>query len=516
MQDLPTEETIRSALQASHARLRKQHELFVQFGVESLACKNYDSLQTKACEVVARGMCTTYAKILKYRAEDDQFVLAAGVGWAPEDIGNATVGADEGSPAGYSYMTERPVISNHLGQEHRFRTPSLLKKYGIERAINVPIRGTAAAIGILEADSSDGEDFIESDLVFMEGIANILSMTAERLALSKERFDDNPYSESVLNSSLDCVKIISRDGHVEFFNESGLCLMGLDHLDQVKGTRWDELWPMEARTLVLKALSDAAQGNTHRFESCCPTAKGEPKWWDVTVSPIRNNDNQIEKFIAVSRDISERHAQESMLKALIDAQSERLDQNQLMMEEVHHRVRNSLHLVNALLLLQANMSHEEPVKLQLQTAARRVLAVSSVHEHLNHSRNYDEADPRQYLERLLQDIGQAFGDRPIHLNSTLHKVPAERLAPLGFIISELVVNAMKYGKGDVTVDVAEQADHGLVTVIDQGDGFPDTYPKPTGTGLGTRLVKNYAGFGSDAISVDRTAPTSTIRVKFRL
>ena len=76
-----------------------------------------------------------------------------------------------------------------------------------------------------------------------------------------------------------------------------------------------------------------------------------------------------------------------------------------------------------------------------------------------------------------------------------------RNAPLGLVISELITNSLKYGKGTVEVSVRGQGDHALITVTDEGDGFPESYPKPTGTGLGMRLVKSYSGYGSLAITV---------------
>ncbi|GAI27189.1 unnamed protein product, partial [marine sediment metagenome] len=184
MQQLPVDETIRAALKKTHARLHRQHELVVEFGVMSLKAADLDLLLTRACEVVAEGMSTRFSKVLQ-PAEDGEgegFVLTHGVGWDASDIGRATVGGDVASPAGYALATYRPVLSNHLGMENRFRTPELLKKYGIERAINVPIRGLLSPFGVLEADSSNGDDFVESDLVFLEGISNVISMAVERIS----------------------------------------------------------------------------------------------------------------------------------------------------------------------------------------------------------------------------------------------------------------------------------------------------------------------------------------------
>ncbi|MBK5006791.1 sensor histidine kinase [Pseudomonas sp. S32] len=516
MPELSTDEIIRAALQISHTRLRKQHELVVGFGVQSLKLTDLDQLLDQACEIAAKGMDTLFAKVLRPVPGEPLLVLANGVGWKAADIGTATVGADEASPAGYAFATNRPVISNHLGEELRFRTPSLLREYGIERAINVPVRGVTGTFGILEADSRDGDDFIESDVVFLEGLANIISMAIERLAVQFESKTSPAYSESVLNASPDCVKILSRDGRVEFFNAAGLCRMQIDSLDTVSGQPWVNLWPEGSRPVVDNALARVAAGESVRFESFCPTAKGEPRWWDVTAAPILDPQGHIDKIIAVSRDITERHEQEARLEALIDAQNVKLTEKGLHLEEIHHRVKNSLHLVNTLLILQANLSNEEAVQSQLQIAANRVLTIATVHERLYQNAYCEGVSASEYLSGLVGDIGKAFAERKIELQIETFQLSSERMAPLGLVVSELVTNALKYGRGLITVNVTRDGKDAAIVVTDEGDGFPDSYPKPSGTGLGMRLVKSYSGYGAQAIRIDASAPFSTIRVRFKL
>ena len=225
MQQLPVDETIRAALKKTHTRLHRQHELVVEFGVMSLKAADLDLLLTRACEVVAEGMCTRFSKVLQPAEDGEGFVLTHGVGWDASDIGRATVGGDVASPAGYALATYRPVLSNHLGMENRFRTPELLKKYGIERAINVPIRGVLSPFGVLEADSSNGDDFVESDLVFLEGISNVISMAVERISAGVDVPVPDPYSETILNASpywatyKECFRVFRciRIGHVRRF-----------------------------------------------------------------------------------------------------------------------------------------------------------------------------------------------------------------------------------------------------------------------------------------------------------
>lgn len=515
MQQLPADETIRAALKKTHARLHRQHELVVEFGVMSLKATDLDHLLTHACEVVAEGMNTRFSKVLQPEEDGESFVLSHGVGWDAHDIGRATVGGDVASPAGYALATYRPVLSNHLSRESRFRTPALLKKYGIERAINVPIRGVLTPFGVLEADSTDGDDFVESDLVFLEGISNVISMALERISAGAEVPLADPYSETLLNASPDWVEILTPSGEIEFMNEAGLSFLATQ-LPDVRGQRWHDLWPEESRSLVREAVGKVSAGESTRFEAYCPISADDPKWWDVTVAPILGAGGEVERIIAVSRDITERHQYEAQLLSLIEAQNSRQNRSDLYLEEIHHRVKNSLHLVNTLLLLQANLTPDAAVKLQLETAAGRVVTIATVHERLYQAAEDQEVRARDYLKALLGDLGKALADRKILLEADDFVLPPERMAPLGLVISELMTNALKYGKGCIDVIVKHAGDHAQLTVRDEGDGFPDNYPKPTGTGLGMRLVKSYSGYGSAAVMVDRQDSKSCIHVRFKL
>jgi two-component sensor histidine kinase len=85
-----------------------------------------------------------------------------------------------GSPAGYALQTGKPVISNHLENEERFRTPELLVEHGIRRAMNVILQGDGLPFGVLEVDSRSEGEFGEHDITFLQGVANILGMAIEQ------------------------------------------------------------------------------------------------------------------------------------------------------------------------------------------------------------------------------------------------------------------------------------------------------------------------------------------------
>jgi two-component sensor histidine kinase len=87
---------------------------------------------------------------------------------------------------------------------------------------------------------------------------------------------------------------------------------------------------------------------------------------------------------------------------------------------------------------------------------------------------------------------------------------------LGLVTAELITNALKYGRGKVSVELERVDDAVRLTVEDEGEGFPEDFPKPRGTGLGMRLVRTYAGRGSDSVAVDRSVSFSRITVTFKV
>ena len=162
-------------------RLRiRQQELLAELGVLALQRTSFTDLLNHTARMTAEGLDAEYCKIMEYIPADKRLLVRAGVGWGEGVVGNATVGADLDSPAGFALQTGKPVISNHLENEERFRTPELLAEHGIRRAMNVILQGDGLPFGVLEVDSQAEGEFGEHDIAFLQGAANILGMAIEQ------------------------------------------------------------------------------------------------------------------------------------------------------------------------------------------------------------------------------------------------------------------------------------------------------------------------------------------------
>ena len=123
------------------------------------------------------------------------------------------------------------------------------------------------------------------------------------------------FNRSLLDASPDCVKVLDLDGCVLIMNTPGLCAMEIDDFGAVCGQEWRALWPADARGDIEQSLARASTGQVSSFQAYCPTAKGTPKWWEVTVSPIRDSGGgRIVRLLSVSRDVTERKKAEDALQ----------------------------------------------------------------------------------------------------------------------------------------------------------------------------------------------------------
>jgi len=167
------------ATRALQQRIRQQ-EILAELGVMALQGKPFLELLNETVRLTAEGMNAEFCKVLEYIPADNRLLVRAGVGWHEGIAGSATVGADLESPSGFALRTGKPVISNHLENEQRFRTPELLVEHGIRRAMNVILQGDGSPYGVLEVDSRSEGEFSQHDVAFLQGAANILGMAIEQ------------------------------------------------------------------------------------------------------------------------------------------------------------------------------------------------------------------------------------------------------------------------------------------------------------------------------------------------
>ncbi len=186
-------------------RLRQQ-SILADFGIEALRARDLEPMLQRATELCGEGMRSKYCKFLEYRPEQDSLFVRAGIGWAPGVVGSAEMRTDLASPAGFALETGQPVISNHLENEERFRTPAFMAEHHIRRAINVLVETSGKRFGVLEVDSPDEGKFEPADLAFMQGFANLIGVAIERQQAEQRLSDAMEHQELLTREASHRVK----------------------------------------------------------------------------------------------------------------------------------------------------------------------------------------------------------------------------------------------------------------------------------------------------------------------
>ncbi len=196
-------------------------------------------------------------------------------------------------------------------------------------------------------------------------------------------------------------------------------------------------------------------------------------------------------------------------RGVAEAEKSRLlVEKDLLMQEVHHRVKNSLQMVQSLLLYQARGTGRPEVAGELAQSAARVGTIAAIHDRLYRTESALEVEVGAYLESLVDDLGRAVGTargRPITVRADAVRWPAADVPPLGLIATELVTNALKYGEGAIDVSLRRAADGAAdLVVADEGTGLPAGFDPARSKGLGMRLVTGLMQSRNGRLSIDRT------------
>jgi len=238
----------------------------------------------------------------------------------------------------------------------------------------------------------------------------------------------NGMLSAVLDQSTDCIKVIGPTGTIEYMNRNGRCAMGIDDFDMVAGKYWWDLWPGESEPLLRNAISQAQQGRSSRFEAFCPTGQGQPRWWDVSVAPLRDDDGVLKGLISVSRDIS------------ADVVARQIRENSV--AEMKHRLQNAYALTSAIVMATARGSPEhEGFAREIVERLRRLGVAQSL---------LLDADAlgMPTLDVLVRRLTEPFCSNAASLDigELPHVALAEtQVRTLALVLGELSTNSNKYG-----------------------------------------------------------------------
>jgi PAS domain S-box-containing protein len=215
-----------------------------------------------------------------------------------------------------------------------------------------------------------------------------------------------------------------------------------------------------------------------------------------------------ERTAELEKEIAERKQTEQRIQAA-------LVEKELLLREVHHRVKNNLNTIANMLYFQTKTVEDKKALAAFQDSQHRIQSMARVHEHLYRAASLARVNMASYFEDLTVDLQQTCGTNTvsIRIDAAKEHLDIDQAIPCGLIVNELVTNSLKYAfpesptnqRNEVTVQLTTQAEQHILEVRDNGVGLPAGMDVENSSSLGLRLVSMLTRQLKGRLTVD-TAP----------
>ncbi|UXI70380.1 PAS domain S-box protein [Tahibacter amnicola] len=296
---------------------------------------------------------------------------------------------------------------------------------------------------------------------------------------------------TIVESSEDAMYSRSLDGSVQTWNRAAEHLYGYS-ADEMIGQSLMVLIPPSHVTPEEVALAVHVGEHSLSRETLRLRKDGSTVEVAVTVSPIRDSVGRLIGACTVARDVTEEKRIQEQLRASVH-------EKEILLKEVHHRVKNNLQVISTLINMQMRSISGSAALMALEECQSRVQAIALIHEKLYQSKDYARVPFAEYARSLALNVFDAAGalDSAVTLETDFADVAiaVDRAIPCALILNELVSNALKHAfdrhqKGTVTVALRRDPDGLLVmSVCDNGRGLPPDLERRRASSLGMELVQ---------------------------
>ena len=375
----------------------------------------------------------------------------------------------------------------YADQEHRWELVEKLKKNGKLRNEEVLFKrkdGTTF-YGLENSTITEEDNHIYFDAVIND--INERKMTEEALRESEEKY------RTILENIEDGYFETDLEGNFTFVNPAIVKILGYPE-NELLGMNNLEYMDDENARKVFNTFNEVFKNEVPRkgFDWKLTKKDGSSIYVEASFNLRKDSEGNPIGFRGIVRDITDRKEREEKIK-------DSLKEKEVLLGEIHHRVKNNLAVISGLLYLQAEKTDTEAGRNLLQQSQGRINSMAIVHELLYENHNFSSIDPGKYIEQLTTHISSNLSVRDKDITTTVHtgdlQIDMNIAIPCALLINELLTNAYKYAfvdrdEGSISVNIYRENGCNHIEVKDDGVGIPDAYIEGNGDeGLGMSLVR---------------------------
>jgi PAS domain S-box-containing protein len=333
------------------------------------------------------------------------------------------------------------------------------------------------------------EAIITTKLIQYEGEDAILGIVTD-ITERKQAEEEIRLKAQIVDQVHDSIITTNMNGLITSWNRGAAKLYGYT-TEEAIGKHIAIIYPEERHEFLEdQIIAPLKEKGTHELDDLCLKKSGELVNTHLSLSFIRNPEGVPVEMIGYSTDITKRKKAETQIAAS-------LKEKEVLLKEIHHRVKNNMAIVSALLQLQAKFSSEENVKRLLKDSQSRIGSMALVHEKLYQTQNFVNINFREYVEELashlLETYGKKKGDIGLLLSIDDISLNIDTMIPCGLILNELVTNSLKYAfegieKPEISISLERDNNQGTLVYSDNGTGIPAHVDFPSSKSLGLQII----------------------------
>ncbi|MEQ8190891.1 MAG: histidine kinase dimerization/phosphoacceptor domain -containing protein [Candidatus Eremiobacterota bacterium] len=493
---------------SDHIRDEKSPEelLFIQRNLSLFLASTSDLKEAfyKILEVICQTDCIDSGGIyiVDRRTEDLNLIVHRGL--SPEFIN--TIYYAKGNILHNSPIKKRVPVYTHAGNYEVFK--EVMVSEGLHAICMIPVLYGEQLIALMNLASHTYDDIPHNTRNTIETIAMQIGSVIIRLR-HDSLVQESQQNLQIFFDTIDDILVISdASGNIIHFNPAA---------EKISGYSRDELTGMSVYNIFAEteavnkifshiSLSDKKIGNFHLIT-------GEGTFIPVETKIAKGTWDNQDAIFSISRDITERKRTEeelsiyrTQLEKLVEERTVELktilEEKEILLKEIHHRVKNNLQIISSLIYLQISSIEDDTIADILKDSQNRIKSIGLVHEKLYQSENFARIDFKRYIYDLSSYLFSSYhiDVNIIKLNIKVRDIylNINKAIPCGLIINELVTNALKYAfpagrKGEISIKFHQTNGKKLILEIgDNGAGLPEDINIETSTSLGLKLVVNLA------------------------
>ncbi|RJQ24319.1 MAG: PAS domain S-box protein [Nitrospiraceae bacterium] len=375
---------------------------------------------------------------------------------------------------------------------------------------------SSETLGVRREDTWKGDEIYILERQFERLKKDVIEAREEVRRTAKREAEEK--TRLIVNNAFDAIITINAAGVITTWNPRAEMLFGYSEKEML-GVPLTRIMPERFRDAHIRGMKRALSDREYKmrgrvYETLGLRSDGRERPVELTIAKWRTGEETF--FTGIIRDIAERKTAEEKMRAS-------LREKEVLLREIHHRVKNNLQVISSILHLQSGYVRDEQSLMTLRESSNRIDMMALIHEKLYQSKSLSKIDFREYIGELITSLFLSHG---VNMEKIKPEINAEGIffdintaIPCGLIIHELVSNCLKYAfpgerSGKITAGLYSDGEGRFtLTVSDDGIGLPEDFDLNKAGTLGLKLVAALTGQLDGTVNVIRNKGT-TFKITF--